>query len=133
MTAPKSNDLNKRAAEAVRGMDGDALLARVEQILARETRKGDMVMCNNLPTHEIAGVRNAFKSVGSNLRFLPPYSPYPDPIEQEFPRIKSRLGRITPRAQTAMYAEPGTAVDLATTENARNHFSSGGCRCAAVG
>src|SRR5438477_71588 len=56
-------------------MTAAAFTAYVEQVLAPETRTGDVVIPDNLPSHKTAGVRAAFARCRIEYRYLPPYSP----------------------------------------------------------
>ena len=56
-------------------MNGPAFLAYVEQMLGPTLRRGDMVVMDNLPAHEIVGVRAAIMAKGTRLCLLLPYSP----------------------------------------------------------
>jgi transposase len=56
-------------------------------------RKGAVVVIDNLPSHKVAGVREAIERAGATLRYLPPYSPDFNPIEQAFPKSKHRCER----------------------------------------
>ena len=58
-------------------MDREAFLACVKQALVSDLSRGDVVIMDNLPAHEVAGVRQAIEAVGAELRYLPPYSPDP--------------------------------------------------------
>lgn len=37
--------------------------------------RDDIVTMDNLPAHNVAGVRAAIEAAGARLRMLPPYSP----------------------------------------------------------
>ena len=39
---------------------------------------------DNLPSHKVAGIREAIEAAGAELRYLPSYSPDFNPIEQFF-------------------------------------------------
>ena len=65
-------------------------LAYVEQILAPTLRPGDIAILDNLAAHKSA-VRRAIEAVGAELRFLPPYSPGLNPIENAFAKLKALL------------------------------------------
>jgi hypothetical protein len=56
-------------------MNGNVLLAYVEQILVPSLSTGDIVVMDNLPAHKITGVRDAIEAAGARLLYLPPYSP----------------------------------------------------------
>jgi transposase len=62
-------------------MNGETFVAYVEQCLAPTLGRGDIVVMDNVPAHKVEGVREAIESVGATLRYLPPYSPDLNPIE----------------------------------------------------
>ncbi|MBV8359701.1 MAG: transposase, partial [Deltaproteobacteria bacterium] len=72
-------------------INGESFLARVQQCLALLLRPGDIVVLDNLSSHKIAGVREAIAATGVILRYLPPYSPDLNPIEQLFAKLKTLL------------------------------------------
>ena len=69
-------------------LDSAAFVSWVEQFLAPELRAGDIVVMDNLSSHKVAGVKEAIEGVGAALRYLPPYSPDYNPIEQAFAKLK---------------------------------------------
>ena len=78
-------------------MDGELFLAWVRQGLVPALQPGDLVIMDNLATHKVAGVREAIESAGARLRYLPPYSPDFNPIENMWSKIKQRLRSLAPR------------------------------------
>jgi transposase len=52
---------------------------------------GDIVVMDNLPAHRRPGVREAIEAADARLRFLPPYSPDFNPIENAFSKPKALL------------------------------------------
>ena len=58
-------------------INGESFLAYVRQFLAPALRPGDVLVMDNLPSHKVAGVREAIEAAGATLRYLPPYSPDP--------------------------------------------------------
>ena len=66
-------------------MNGACFLAYVEHFLAPTLRKGDVVVMDNLPSHKVAGVKEAIERAGANLRYLPPYSPTLIPLNRRSP------------------------------------------------
>ncbi|MBK8174132.1 MAG: transposase [Rhodospirillales bacterium] len=62
--------------------------AYVDQILVHELKPGDIVIMDNLSSHKSPAVRTAIKAAGAELRFLPPYSPDSNPIENAFAKLK---------------------------------------------
>ena len=60
-------------------------------------RPGDVVVLDNLAVHRQPEVRAAIEGAGAHLRFLPPYSPDFNPIEQAFAKLKAFLRAARPR------------------------------------
>jgi transposase len=50
-----------------------------------------------LPSHKVKGVREAIEQSGATLRYLPPYSPDLNPIEQAFAKFKASLRKTAAR------------------------------------
>src|ERR1700729_913938 len=81
-----------RCAQGPRRPDERRRLSRyVEQALVSELRPRDIVIMDNLPAHEVDGVRQAIEAAGASLRDLPPYSPDFNPIEMAFAKLKAAL------------------------------------------
>ncbi|MEO0822698.1 MAG: IS630 family transposase, partial [Pseudomonadota bacterium] len=65
-------------------INGEIFLAYVRRVLAPVLHPGDVVIMDNLGSHKSAAVREAIEAAGAELRFLPPYSPDLNPIENAF-------------------------------------------------
>ena len=78
-------------------VNGETFLAWVEQLLVPTPRRGDIVVMDNLSSHKVKGIRQAIEAVGATLRYLPPYSPDLNPIEQFFAKLKSLLRKAAAR------------------------------------
>ena len=70
-------------------VNGETFLAYVRQVLVPTLTPGKIVVMDNLSSHKIEGVRQAIEATGAELRYLPPYSPDLNPIEQVWGRLKS--------------------------------------------
>ena len=68
-------------------IDTACFRAYVEQVLVPTLRPGDVVVLDNLAVHKHPDVRAAIERAGARLRFLPPYSPDFNPIEQVFAKL----------------------------------------------
>ena len=95
-------------------INGAAFLAWVQKILVPQLRPGDIVVMDNLGSHKVAGVRAAIEAVGAQLRYLPPYSPDLNPIEQVFAKLKTALRRTAARTVEALWAAFGPLLDQFT-------------------
>lgn len=71
-------------------------LAWVRQGLGPTLQPADLVIRDNLATHKVAGVREASESAGARRRYLPPYSPDFNPIENMWSKIKQFLRSLAP-------------------------------------
>jgi len=72
-------------------MNRIAFQAYIEQVLVPTLHRGDTVIMDNLPTHKGSDVRRAIEAAGATLRYLPPYSPDFNPIENAFSKLKAFL------------------------------------------
>jgi transposase len=79
-------------------IDSTSFLAYVEQVLVPTLQPGDVVVLDNLAVHKPPEVRAAIEATGAMLRFLPPYSPDFNPIEQVFAKLKAFLRALKPRS-----------------------------------
>ncbi len=60
------------------------------------------MVCDNLSSHKVAGVRQCLEDAGMGLLYLPPYSPDFNPIEQGFAKLKALLRQAAPRSVEAI-------------------------------
>jgi len=76
---------------------GAMFLAYIEQVLCPELGQQDIVICDNLSTHKVAGVGQAIADCGAQLYYLPAYSPDLNPIEMAFSKLKAFLRQAAQR------------------------------------
>jgi transposase len=107
-------------------MDGDAFLVYVREFLCPTLQPGDIVIADNLPSHKVAGVREAIEAVEATLSFLPPYSPDLNPIEKLFSKLKALLKKAACRTIKALWDEIGKLLDTFSPEECKNYFKSSG-------
>lgn len=73
---------------------GRILLAYIEQSLVPSSWPRDVVVLDNLAVHKQPAVRAAIDGTGVHVRFLPPYNPNFNPIEQAFAKAFLRAARL---------------------------------------
>jgi transposase len=105
-------------------MDGEMFLAWVVQGLAPTLQKGDTVIMDNLATHKVHGVAEAIEAVGARLRYLPPYSPDFNPIENMWAKVKQILRSHAPRTEAEMIRAAKLAFDAISTADCKGFFSN---------
>ncbi len=110
-------------------MDGAAFKAYIEQFLAPSLKPGDIVVMDNLPSHKVAGVREAIKSAGAYLLYLPPYSPDLNPIEQFFAKLKANLRKASARTVEELWQAIADILDNFNPEECANYFRNSNYGC----
>ena len=113
-------------------MDGKMFRAYVEQVLVPELKPGDIVVLDNLPAHKVSGIGQLLQKAGATLRFLPPYSPDFNPIENAISQIKSILKKIAARTKDAIDLAIAEAIEAVTPQQAENYFNAAGYECDTV-
>lgn len=107
-------------------MNGPTFLAYIEQFLCPTLTPGDIVIADNLPSHKIAGARQAIEARGAKLYFLPPYSPDLNPIEKLFAKLKALLRKAAHRTVDALWDEIGNLLNAFSPDECKNYFASSG-------
>jgi transposase len=107
-------------------MSGTVFLAWVEQMLAPELRPGDIVVMDNLGAHKVDGVRKAIEAQRAELRYLPPYSPDLNPIEQAFAKLKALLRKAAERTVDGLWNAIGQLLDLFPPAECANYLINSG-------
>jgi transposase len=107
-------------------MNGEAFLAYVVQVLAPTLKPGDIVIMDNLGSHKVTGVREAIEAAGATLRYLPPYSPDFNPIEQAFAKVKALLRKAAARTLETLWAVIADILSAFTPAECAAYFINSG-------
>ncbi len=107
-------------------MNGATFRAWVEQMLAPELQTGDIVIMDNLAAHKVAGIRKAIEARGAGLRYLPPYSPDLNPIEQAFAKLKALLRKAAERTVDGLWTAIGQLLDRFPPTECANYLANSG-------
>lgn len=107
-------------------INGISFRAYVEQILVPTLKPGDIVILDNLSSHKVTGVREAITAAGAELRFLPPYSPDLNPIEQLFAKLKAHLRKTAARTVEALWSAIGQLIDSFVSGECKNYIRNSG-------
>ena len=98
----------------------------VAKVLVPDLRPGDVVVMDNLSSHKGPRVREMIEVAGATLRYLPPYSPDFNPIENAFAKLKALLRKAAARTLDALWSAIGRLVDLFTPAECANFFKAAG-------
>jgi transposase len=110
------------ASMSIAAATGTAVfLAFVEPVLvpALQERPDAIVVMDNLAAHKAEAVRSALARAGLSHRYLPPYSPDLNPIEQAWSKLKAR-------SREALEEALGPALATITARDAHGWFRLAG-------
>jgi transposase len=107
----------------------DAYLLRV---LGPPLRKGDVVVLDNLNVHKASQVEAVAARCGTEVIWLPPYSPDFSPIEQCWSKIKTCLRAAKARTREELERARASAIKLVTKSDIRGWFRHCGYRVASA-
>jgi len=107
-------------------INGALFQAYVDEQLIPVLRPGDIVVLDNLGSHKGAGIRQAIRSAGARLMFLPPYSPDLNPIEQVFAKLKALLRKAEERTIDGLANRIGQLLKTFTNNECRNYITAAG-------
>ena len=107
-------------------LDGELFLAWVRTGLVPGLRRDDVVILDNLATHQVAGVREAIENAGARLEYLPPYSPDFNPIEPMWSKVKQKLKSLNPRTARQLLKAAAAAFATVTSADCQGFFLCAG-------
>ena len=101
-------------------MDGAVFLADLRKVLAPELPEGDLVICDHLSSHKVAGVAEALAACGAQIHCRPADSPDLNPIEMAFAKLKAHLRQAAARTWRRLLRATATALDSFTPAHCLN-------------
>jgi transposase len=103
-------------------MDSVAFEAYIEQVLIPVLPHGSIVVMDNLSSHKSPTIAKLLYDSGSELWYLPPYSPDFNPIENMWSKIKNLLRSAKARTQEELCIAIASALDQITPEDTNGFF-----------
>lgn len=85
---------------------------------------GDVVIMDNLSSHKGPRVRQMIEVAGASSRYLAPYSPDFNPIENAFAKLKALLHKAAERSVDGLWTAIGRILDCFTQIECKNHFAA---------
>ncbi|MGZ8214523.1 MAG: transposase [Methylosarcina sp.] len=107
-------------------MEGALFKAYVREFLCPTLSPDDIVVWDNLSSHQVAGVREVIEAVGTFLKPLPPYSPDFNPIEQLFAKLKAWLRKAGERTLEELWQTLAKVLDQLTPAECENDLRGAG-------
>ena len=103
-------------------INGASFRAYVEQVLLPVLTPGDVVVMDNLGSHNSRAIRAAIRAAKAKLFFLPAYNP----IEQAFAKMKTLLRKADARTIEQTWRTNGALLDCFTPTECANYFKNAG-------
>lgn len=103
-------------------MTGEAFRTYIEHVLGPQLQPGNIVICDNLASHKVAGVQAAIQARGASLFYLPAYSPDLNPIELAFAKLKAALRSAAQRTFHGLTVATALALDSFSASHCLNFF-----------
>ena len=107
-------------------IDALSFQAYVENFLCPLLRPGDVVIMDNLSSHQSVQVKQAVQAREAKVLFLPPYSPDLNPIEKMWSKIKQYLKKAKARTYETLLQAIAEALGTITSDDAQGWFRSCG-------
>jgi transposase len=111
-------------------LDGEAYHVYAREILCPTLRAGDIVIMDNLRVHQDQRVRELIEKCGAEIWYQPPYSPWLNPIEECWSKMKIILRTIAARTREALDAGITQALNEITESDAQGWFGHSGIAAA---
>ena len=107
-------------------MNGEAFKEYLRSQLGPTLKAGDIVICDNLPAHKVAEVQSIIETHGATMKYLPPYSPDLNPIEQVFAKLKALLRKTAERSYQKLWQTVGQLMDRFHADECFNYMKHAG-------
>jgi transposase len=104
--------------------EGAVFKAYVEQVLVKVLAPDDVVVMDNLASHKAAGIQEAIEKTGARVRYLPPYSPDFNPIENMWSKVKSHVRATGARTFETLITTVAQALDRVTPQDCLGFFQN---------
>lgn len=98
----------------------------MEEVLLPVTKRGDVVIMDNLNVHKNSFSRELFERKGVEIRYTPRYSPEYNPIEMMWSKMKSDLRKQEPRKFSDVWRETSSSLLDVNSEMAENWYKASG-------
>ena len=100
----------------------------VEGVLVPALPRSAIVVMDNLGAHKGPRVAELIEAAGAEVRYLPPYSPDLNPIEQAFAKLKHALRAARCRTWEALWKEIGRVLKRIAPAECARYFAHAGYR-----
>ena len=85
-------------------------------------RKGDIVIMDNMSSHKVSGVKDLIEAAGAQVKYLPPYSPDFNPVENMWSKVKNELRKASSTKTEQLMKATDKALNKITQFDAEGWF-----------
>ena len=107
-------------------INGESFRTCVGQVLVLELREGDIVIPDNLGSHEAPAIRQPIRAAGAKLFCLPASSPDLNPIKQVIAKLEHLLRKAAERTKEAVWRRIGSLLDQFSPQECENYIRNSG-------
>ena len=107
-------------------VNGERLRVYIEQVLVPTLQPGDIVVMDNLGSHNGIAIRRAIDAADARLVFLPPSIPDLNPIEQIFAKLKLLLRKVEERTIEGVWQCIGSLRQHLNPQECANYLRNAG-------
>ena len=105
-----------------KGLTGDLFKSWLKEYFVKTLHEGDIVVMDNMSSHKVCGVKELIEAVGAQIKYLPPYSPDLNPIENMWSKVKNELRKASEVTPEQLMEATGIALNKVTQSDARGWF-----------
>lgn len=103
-------------------VDGQVFQQWLTTWLLPQLPRGTTIVLDNLSVHRNPDVRKAITTAHCHVRYLPPYSPDFNPIEQIFAKLKTYLRGVGARSPDTLLSAIGAGLTSVTGQDIANCY-----------
>ena len=107
-------------------VDGQIFCEFIKKLLVPKLRPFNVVLLDNVSFHHNKEAIKSIRSMGAKVKFLPPYSPDLDPLEECFSKVKSILRKIGPRTKDALQSAYKKAIMSISKADVKGWYTHAG-------
>jgi transposase len=110
--------------KAYNAEDYGLFLNKLIEHLRLNNIEGAYLIMDNVRFHKTELIVNLIQSHGHHAVFLPPYSPFLNPIENLFNQWKSMIRRCQPNNEDQLYQSVHSTSELISSQNCSNYYKN---------
>ena len=104
------------------GLTGELFKGWLKENFVQTLREGDIVIMDNMSSHKVSGVKDLIEAAGAQVKYLPPYSPDFNPVENMWSKVKNELRKASSTKTEQLMKATDKALNKITQFDAEGWF-----------